>query len=141
MRRAARVLAAFLGWLALACGGARQEADSLVRAMERFRRAENTDKPAAFDAVRATRCSAADVCRAQRECLAYAEPTAKALALKAEVEKALVALESDAMPKDSSEARALPGKLDEAERMLKEGMDHLEPCDNELLALKRAHRL
>ena len=117
------------------------EADALVRTMERFRRAENRDKPEAIHEVRKTRCSAPDVCAARKECLAYAESTAQALKLKQEVELALVAVESGAMPKDSEEAKALPGKLDQAEKLLKEGFGHLQPCDDALMALRRTYRL
>lgn len=139
MRLCALVFAASL---ACACeGGARQEADSLARALDRFRRADNADKANAIHDLRATRCTADDVCRARKECLAYAEPTVRALVLKADVEKALASLERDAMAASSEEARSLPAKLDDAERLLKEGMDHLEPCDGEVQALRRKHRL
>lgn len=127
--------------LAACDGSARQEADSVVRATERFRRAENAEKPAVIHDLRATRCSAADVCRARKECLAYAEPTVQALLLKTEVQNGLGRLEKDAMAKDSDEAKALPQKLDDAQRLLKEGIDHLDACDREIQALRRAHRL
>lgn len=120
---------------------AKQEADSLVRAMERFRKAENKDKPDLLGVVKNTKCSAADVCAARAECLAYADATAQALRLKRDVELSLLVLEADAMSKDSDEAKALPRKLDDAERLLKEGFGHLEPCDGALLALRRTYRL
>lgn len=142
MTRAALLLAISLAVALAACeGSARQEADSVVRATERFRRAENADKPAIIHDLRATRCSAADVCRARKECLAYAEPTVQALLLKTEVQSALGRLEKDAMAKDSDEAKALPQKLDDAERLLKAGIDHLGTCDAEIQALRRTHRL
>ena len=102
--------------------GARQEAAQVVEAVDRFRKAENPGKPAAVEALRAVKCSAADVCKARDACLASAEATAKAMRLKSEVEQGLSAIEKDATPRDSSEARALPAKLDEAEALLKEGV-------------------
>ena len=140
-RRAKRLVAVAL-LLAAGCNPeAKQEADSLVRAMERFRKAENRDKPDMIGVVKNTKCSAADVCAARTECLAYADATAQALRLKRDVELSLLVLEADAMSKESAEAKALPGKLDEAERLLKEGFGHLQPCDDQLMALRRTHRL
>jgi hypothetical protein len=81
------------------------------------------------------------VCRARDACLASAEATARALKLKSEVEQGLNAIEKDAMPKDSDDARQLPFKLDEAENLLKEGFDRLGPCDDQLMALKKKHRI
>lgn len=121
--------------------GARQEAAQVVEAVDRFRKAENAGKPAAVEAIRAVKCSATDVCKARDACLASAEATAKAMRLKSEVEQGLSGIEKDAAPRDSSEARALPAKLDEAEALLKEGFSLLPACDDEIMALKRRHRI
>ena len=121
--------------------GARQEAAQVVEAVDRFRKAENPAKPAAVEALRAVKCSAADVCKARDACLASAEATAKAMRLKSEVEQGLSAVEKDATPRDSVEARALPAKLDEAEALLKEGFSLLPACDDEIMVLKRRHRI
>ena len=121
--------------------GARQEAAQVVAAVDRFRKAENAGKPAAVEAIRAVKCSATDVCKARDACLASAEATAKAMRLKSEVEQGLSGIEKDAAPRDSSEARALPAKLDEAEALLKEGFSLLPACDDEIMALKRRHRI
>jgi hypothetical protein len=43
------------------------------------------------------------------------------------------------MPRDTPEARALPGKLDEAESLLNEGFAKLPACDAQLMALKRSY--
>jgi hypothetical protein len=112
-----------------------------VEAVDRFRKAENSGKPAAVEALRAVKCSAADVCKARDACLASAEATAKAMRLKSEVEQGLSAIEKDATPRDSNEARALPAKLDEAESLLKEGFSLLPACDDEIMALKRRYRI
>lgn len=139
LRRAVFV-AACLG--AGACTtGARQEAAQVVEAVDRFRKADNPAKPAAVEALRAVKCSAADVCKARDACLASAEATAKAMRLKSEVEQGLDRVEKDAMPRDSEEARALPAKLDEAEALLKEGFSLLPACDDRIMDLKRRHRI
>lgn len=137
MRRVA-LLCLFLS----ACGsGERREASMLAQAVERFHVADNAQKPAAVQALRAVRCAAPEVCRARDACLAAAEPTAKALRLKSEVEQGLSALEKGALQKESPEARALPQKLDDAESLLKEGFRGLPACDDQVAALKRKHRI
>ena len=113
----------------------------MVEAMDRFRKADNAAKPGQVEALRAVKCSAADVCRARDACLASAEATSKALRLKSEVEQGLKAVEADAMPRDSAEAKALAGKLDEAESLLKEGFQALPPCDDQVMGLKRKYQL
>ena len=133
-----------LASLAFAAGcdaGARQEAAQVIEAVDRFRKAENPGKPAAVEALRSVKCSAADVCKARDACLASAEATAKAMRLKSEVELGLAAVEKDAMPRDSEAARALPEKLDEAETLLKEGFSLLPACDDQIMDLKRRHRI
>jgi hypothetical protein len=87
------------------------------------------------------KCSAADVCKARDACLASAEATAKAMRLKSDVEQGLAAVEKDAMPRDSEPARALPGKLDEAEMLLKEGFSLLPACDEQIMDLKKRYRI
>lgn len=138
MRRFAPVLIA-VG--VLACeGGARREADQLLAAVERFRRAENAEKPARVDAIRAVVCTDVDVCRAREVCLASAEATAQALVLEREVERGLAAMEKGELPKDAPEAKALPAKLEEAERLLKQGHADLGKCEAETSALMRRFR-
>jgi hypothetical protein len=119
----------------------RQEAAQVVEAVDRFRKADNPGKPAAVEALRAVKCSAADVCKARDACLASAEATAKSMRLKSEVEQGLNAVEKGTMPRDSEQARALPAKLDEAESLLKEGFSLLPACDDEIMGLKRRHRI
>jgi hypothetical protein len=121
--------------------GARREAEQLLSAVERFRRADNAAKPATVDALRAVPCSDPEVCRARDACLASAEATAKALRLKSEVEQGLAALEKGQLAKDSPEAQALPTKLDEAASLLDEGHKRLEPCEEQTAALRRKHRI
>jgi len=119
----------------------RAEAQRVVAAVDRFRQVQNPDKPAAADALRAVPCSAADVCKTRDTCLLTADATGRAIRLKSEVEKGLDALEKGTLAKDSAEAKALPKKLDEAESLLKEGLDKLQACDDQVMALKRKHRI
>ena len=121
--------------------GARQEARQVVEAVDRFRKADNAGKPAQVESLRAVNCSSLDVCKARDACLASAEATAKALRLKSEVEQGLSAVEKGTLSRDSDAARALPAKLDEAEVLLKEGFAALQPCDDQIMALKRKHQI
>jgi len=121
--------------------GVRQEAAQVVEAVDRFRKADNAGKPAQVESLRAVQCTSADVCKARDACLASAEATAKALRLKSEVEQGLTAVEKGSLARDSEAARALPAKLDEAEALLKEGFAALQPCDDQIMALKRRHQI
>ncbi len=127
---------------AAACDSAeRRDAATVVAAVGRFRSADHASTPAMVDALKATPCSAPEVCKARDDCAATGEATAKALRLKNEVEKGLAALESGALSKDAPEAKELPKKLDEAETLLKQGHDGLAKCDEQVQALKRKHRI
>jgi hypothetical protein len=133
---------ALLALLLVACDSAeRRDAASVIAAVQRFRSADNVSTPAMVDALRATPCSTPDACKVRDECVAAGEPTAKALRLKAEVEKGLGALESGGLSKDSEEAKALPKKLDDAEALLTLGHQSLPKCDDAVQALKRKYRL
>ena len=116
-------------------------AAQVAEAMDRFRKADNAAKPAMVEGLRNVKCTATDVCKARDACLASAEATAKSLRLKSEVEQGLSAVEKGTMPKDSAEARALGGKLDEAETLLREGFAALPNCDDQVMALKRKYAL
>jgi len=132
----------FLVLALVGCDGAeRRDADTVVRAVQRFRAADLASTPAMVEALRSTPCAAADVCEARRACLASGDATSRALALRAEVKTGLDAVESGRLPKDSPDATALPAKLDEAEQLLKKGHDELPACDERIAALKRKHRL
>lgn len=134
-------LALFISVHSACTSGARQEAAQVVEAVDRFRKADNVGKPAQVESLRAVKCSATDVCKARDACLASAEATSKALRLKSEVEQGLSAVEKGTMPRDSDAAKALPGKLDEAEALLKEGFAALPACDDQIMALKRKHQI
>lgn len=120
--------------------GARREAEALAQGVERFRRAENTEKPGLLAGIANTSCSENDVCEARDVCLASAEATSKALREKSEVEAALRAIENGKLARDSEAAQALPAKLDRADALLKEGFQRLPACDDRIQALKRTYR-
>lgn len=125
-----------------ACDGAeRRDAERVLAAVTRFRTADNASTPRMVDALKATPCSAPDVCRTRDVCAATGEATARALVLKNEVEQALAGIEAGRVPKDSPEAQALPKKLDEASELLAKGHEGLARCDEEVQALKRKHRI
>jgi hypothetical protein len=120
----------------LACARAgKHEASSLMDAVDRFRRAENADKPARALVVAAVECSAADVCDAKRVCLGAIDPTARALTLKSEVELRLADIQRGALDPHSPEASALPGKLDEAQKLLEDGRTKMPECERRLTDL------
>ncbi|MBX3263280.1 MAG: hypothetical protein KIS78_19580 [Labilithrix sp.] len=140
-RPAALGLAASLLALAACESAERREAQSVVIAVARFRSADHASTPAMVEALKATPCTAPDVCKTRDDCASTGEATARALRLKAEVERGLAALEDGSLAKDSPEARELPKKLDEAEVLLKQGHEGLAKCDEDVQALKRKHRI
>lgn len=123
----------------LACSGSvKRETASLVAAVDRFERAEDTSKVAQVQAVAAVACSAAQVCDAKRACLSAIEPTAQALALKEEVAARIEDLQKKRLSQDSPEAQALPDKLDLASKLLKEGRAKMPACEKKLADLRVA---
>jgi hypothetical protein len=141
LRRLAPTTVAMLGCayaLAACDGGARREATTLTDAVDRYRRASDASKAAARDAVAAVACTDSRVCDAKQACVAAIEPTTRALALKDEVSRRLGDLEQKRLAPDSPEAQALPGKLDEAELLLKDGRAKMAICDARLTDLRVA---
>jgi hypothetical protein len=130
-----------LGLLALlACtNAARRETSSLAAAVDRYRHASATeDKESLASAVSSVGCTDARVCDAKQACVAAIDPTTRALALKDEVTRRLADIEQKRLASDSPEAQALPAKLDEAERLLREGRTHMAACDAKLATLQVA---
>jgi hypothetical protein len=120
-----------------ACTSAgKREAASLNAAVEMWRRADDASKGAPSGAVAAVACTDERVCAAKRACVEAIEPTTRALALKDEVTRRLADLEQKRLAPDSPEAQALPGKLDEAERLLKDGRAKMTACDGKLAELR-----
>lgn len=128
-----------VGVLALAgCGNAgKRDASALTEAVDRFRGAgSDVARAAQAEAVASVSCSEARVCDAKATCVEAIGPTAKALALKNEVGMKLADIEAARMAPDSTEAQALPGKLEEATRLLREGHKKMDECDTKLTDLR-----
>ena len=131
---ASRVLLA--GVLTAAChGGAKREATGLAAAIDRYRRADDASKPAQAQTVAGVPCSDPKVCDAKRACLAAIDPTSRALALKDEVARRVVDIQDKRLSPASPEAQALPGKLDQAETLLREGRTKMPECEKLLADL------
>jgi hypothetical protein len=134
--RSGLFLAAALASALPACTGAgKREAASLTEAVDRYRHADDANKEAQGRAVAAVACTDDRVCAAKSACMAAIEPTTQALTLKDEVTRRLADLEQKRLAPDSPEAQALPGKLDEAERLLKDGHAKMTICDAKLAEL------
>ena len=86
-------------------------------------------------------CTDREVCEARDACLATSRPTTKGLLLKHEVESALADLHAGRLSADQAGARALPSKLDEAQRLLDEGHASLSACDAKLTSLRLKYGL
>lgn len=138
MKVAGLTLAVVAALAACDGGAGKREASTLVDAVDRYRRAEGPSKAALGEAVSAVACTDARVCDAKRACLAAIVPTTQALTLKDEVSRRLVELEQQRLAPDSPEAQALPGKLDDAERLLKDGRARMTDCDARLTDLRVA---
>jgi hypothetical protein len=128
------VVAIAVGIVACTVPG-RREAAALEDAVDRFRRAESSQRAWQARQVGALPCSDAAVCEAKRVCVAAIEPTAEALAIKDEVTARLGDLEHKRLAPDAPEAQALPEKLDQATRLLGEGRAKMADCDSRLVAL------
>jgi hypothetical protein len=134
----ALLLAALVSAFAACTSPGKREATALADAVDRYRHAADASKAGEGKAVAAVECTDTRVCDAKQTCVAAIEPTTRALALKDEVAKRLVELEQKRLAPDSPEAAALPGKLDEAERLLKDGQAGMARCDARLTDLRVA---
>ena len=112
---------------------ARTETQQLVTAVDRFRKAENTQKPSQVDAIKRSPCTDAEVCAARATCVESAEATAKGLTLTAQAASLMktVAKGDDTTP--------IERMLDDAKQSNELGMKKLGECDDQLMALKRKH--
>ncbi len=122
-----------------ACSPARREAASLAAAVERFHKAENTEKPAAADFLARVPCTDRDVCEAKQACVEASSATAKALRLMAEAQVGVADLKAKKMSPDDPAAQELPGKLSLATQLLADGHAAMPGCDALVLKLKAVH--
>jgi hypothetical protein len=131
----ARAAVLVLALVACAASG-RRETSALVDAVDRYRQADNKSKPTQADAVAALPCSTASVCEAKRVCLEAIGPTTRALTLKDEVTARLADIEQKRLAPAAAEAASLPGKLDEATRLLETGRAKMTECERRLADLR-----
>ncbi|MEO6420621.1 MAG: hypothetical protein ABIP39_14500 [Polyangiaceae bacterium] len=122
--------------LLVSCATDKKEARALSTAIERFRLASDAEKGAAATQIAAVECTDAAVCEAKQACVAASDATAKGLALKAEVERLLADVQAKRLAPDDPSAKALPDKLDDADRLLKAGHRDMKACDEKVMALK-----
>jgi hypothetical protein len=106
----------------------KEEARTLVSAVDAFRAASNDEKPAKADAIDKITCSDKDVCAARDACKKSADATAHGLRLQKEVEQG--SRDSGPYPDD------LAAKWKEASSDLAEGYGLLDDCRNRTQALK-----
>jgi hypothetical protein len=125
--------------MASCAGNARRESASLADAVDQYRHAENAAKASHRQAVLQVACTDPEVCAAKKACLAAIDPTTRALELKDEVAHRLADIEAKRVTPDAPEAEVLPAKLDEAERLLREGRAKMSDCDARLLDLRARH--
>jgi len=126
-----------LAGLVLACSSGKREAASLVTAVDRFHKAENTEKPAAADYLATVPCTVPEVCQAKDACVKAAAATASALRLMSETQGALADLKANKLSPDDDRAKGLSAKLTEATRLLEEGHAAMPACDALVTKLKR----
>jgi hypothetical protein len=141
MKRALLITALMSGMLASGCSTAKREAASLVSQVDRYRRAENVTKTAEAGVLETVTCTDRDVCEAKDACVKTSRPTGRGLALKSEVEAALADLGAGKLTREQAGAQSLPGKLEEAQRLLDEGRAALPACDAKVMALRLKYSL
>jgi hypothetical protein len=135
-RRKMRRLLVVLLFALAACGGTKREASAVVGAIDRYRDADNDHRPEKADLLDAVPCSDAEVCAAKTACMKAADPTAKGLRLKREVEKGLADVQAGKLSPQDPAAQAMPGKLDDSQRLMDEGQKALDQCDQLATALR-----
>ncbi len=128
---------ALLVLLAACDGPDRRDAQNISNLVGRIRNDDN----AGVDDLKNAPCQQLEVCQTRDACVATLEPKQKALKLKREVEIGVAALEAHKLDKTSEEAKALPKKIDDAERLLEEGQQKQPLCDERLADVKRRFRL
>lgn len=115
---------------------AKREADSLASVIEAYRRTDGPGKAARARSVSEVACTDARVCDVKAVCVAAIDSTMQALALKDEVAARVADIEHGTLARDAPEAQALPGKLDQAEKLLKDARQKMGECDDKLANLR-----
>jgi len=117
-----------MGALVLGCH-AKDEARTLVTAIDAYRAAPNDDKPARADALDKVECEDKDVCAVKAACAKSADATARGLRLQQEVQAAA----KDGGGRDPS---VLEDKWKRASSELASGYGLLEDCRAKTQALR-----
>jgi hypothetical protein len=112
---------------------ARTETQQLVTAVDRFRKAENAQKPSQVEAIKQSPCTDAEVCAARATCLESAEATAKGLSLTSQAASLMKTVTK------GDDIAPIERMLDDAKSSNEHGMKKLGECDDRLMALKRKH--
>jgi hypothetical protein len=129
-------VACVLAAVACAPGSGKRETSALLNAVDGYRRADTSAKANRVAALQTVTCSEPPVCDAKAVCVAAVEPTTRALLLKDEVAARLADIEQRRLAPDAPEASALPGKLDEAQRLLETGRQKMTECERRLSDLR-----
>jgi hypothetical protein len=134
-------LAGFAPAFLCACSHEKQEAGAVIHAVEQFRAAPDENKMVRVAELTGVTCSTPEICDVKIECLKWAEPTAKALAIKVQAQKTLAQIQNGQEQPNDPNVKDLPDKLDEASRLLDEGHAELQPCEEKVTGLRIKYRL
>lgn len=122
------------GLLLVACtSAAKTETQQLSIAVDRYRKAENAEKPSHVDAIKNSPCTDAEVCATKATCLESAEATSKGVQLTI---RAGQLMKARAKGDDTAPIERM---LDDAKASNAVGMKKLGECDDQLMTLKRKH--
>jgi hypothetical protein len=113
---------------------AKDEARTLVSAVDAYRAAPNEDKPAKADALDKVACTDEQVCAVKSACTKSADATAKGLRLQAEVH-------AGAKPDSGANPDVLASEWKEASSDIEEGFGLLEECRLKTDALRQHYGL
>lgn len=113
----------------------KQEARSLVAALDHYHKAENPEKPAAADEIEKVACSDEEVCAAKDACVKATSAMAKGLRKQHDVQSAIAQFDGP-VPSTDPRALTLPAQLDEADRLMRESQDAMPSCDEKITALR-----
>lgn len=112
---------------------ARTETQQLSIAVDRYRKAQNSEKPSHVDAIKQSPCTDAEVCAARATCVESAEATSKGVLLTIQAGQLMKSLAK------GDDTAPIERMLDDAKASNTLGMKKLGECDDQLMALKRKH--
>jgi hypothetical protein len=115
---------------------ARQEARSLVEAVDRYHKAENPEKPAAADALEKVACTDEEVCAAKEACTKAAAAMANGLRKQEHAAGAINAMSDGSLAKNDPSVLAAALEVEEADQLMRQGNDAMPACDDKIAALR-----